>query len=158
MVEGGGMGRVLAIDLGSVRVGLAVSDALGLTAQGLPTLERRDKESDLARVGRLAADYAVERILVGCPVSHSGAETRMSRRAARFAEWLQRRLGLPVELWDERLTSLEADRVLHESGTDRRKQPGLRDRVAAQILLQSYLDRRACERPQTEPTGARAES
>lgn len=154
----GKTGRVLAIDFGSVRVGLAVSDALGLTAQGLPTLVRTTNESDLAGIAQIAADYSICRIIVGHPISHSGEETRMSRRAARFADQLRTRLGLPVELWDERLTSREADRVLRESGTGRRKNPGARDRVAAQILLQSYLDRRALERAQTELTGARADS
>ena len=153
-----GSGRVLAIDFGSVRVGLAVSDALGLTAQGLPTLVRTTNESDLAGIAQIAADYSVARVIVGHPISHSGEQTQMSRRAARFADRLRARLGLPVELWDERLTSLEADRVLRESGTDRRRQPGARDRVAAQILLQSYLDRRALERAQTELTGARTDS
>lgn len=154
----GETGRVLAIDFGTVRIGFAVSDALGLTAQGLPTLERITNESDLARIQQLAADYSISRIIVGHPISHSGEETRMSRRTARLADELRTRLALPIELWDERLTSLEADHVLRESGTDRRKQPGARDRVAAQILLQSYLDRRAVERAQTELTGARTDS
>jgi putative holliday junction resolvase len=151
-------GRVLAIDFGSVRVGLAISDALGLTAQGLPTLTRTTNQSDLAHIGQIASDYSVARIIVGNPISNSGDETAMSRRARRFAGQVHEHLNLPVELWDERLTSLEADHVLRESGSDRRKQPGIRDRVAAQILLQSYLDRRALERAQTEITGARAES
>lgn len=151
-------GRVLAIDFGSVRVGMAVSDALGLTAQGLPTLERTTNESDLARIGEVTSAYSVVRIIVGHPISRSGEETQMSRRASRFAGELRKRLGLPVELWDERLTSLEADRVLRASGTDRRKQPGVRDRVAAQILLQSYLDRTAVERARAEAAGAPAES
>jgi len=151
-------GRVLAIDFGSVRMGLAMSDALGLTAQGLPTLARTTNEADFAHIEQLTTEYEIARIIVGHPISHSGEETQMSRRAARFAEGLRERLGLPVELWDERLTSREADHVLRESGTSRRKQPGARDRVAAQILLQSFLDRRALERARTESTAARAES
>jgi putative holliday junction resolvase len=150
--------RILAVDFGSVRIGLAVSDALGLTAQGLTTLERTTNESDLTHIGRLAAEYAVSRVIVGHPISHCGEETRMSRRAARFADELRARLSVPVELWDERLTSLEADRVLRDAGAVRRRQPGVRDRVAAQILLQSYLDRRAAERARTESAEARAES
>jgi putative holliday junction resolvase len=158
MGEYGQSVRVLAIDFGTVRIGLAVSDALGLTAQGLPTLERTSNEADLACVGQIAGDYSAGRIIVGHPVSRSGEATPMSRRAARFAERLQARLGIPVELWDERLTSLEADRILRESGADRRKEPGVRDRVAAQILLQSYIDRRAWERRQAELTGAGVDS
>jgi putative Holliday junction resolvase len=152
------IGRVLAIDFGSVRIGLAVSDALGLTAQGLPTLTRTTNESDLGHIEQLTTEYALAKIIVGHPIGHSGEETQMSRRAARFADRLRERLGLPVELWDERLTSREADHVLRESGANRRKQPGIRDRVAAQILLQSFLDRRAMDRARTEATGTRAES
>ncbi len=158
MDEHADTGRVLAIDFGSVRMGLAVSDALGLTAQGLPTLDRTTNESDFGHIGRLTAEYSLARIIVGHPISHSGEETQMSRRAARFADELRRRLALPVDLWDERLTSREADHVLRESGAHRRKQPGARDRVAAQILLQSYLDRRAAERARAQLAEARAQS
>lgn len=147
-------GRVLAIDYGSVRIGLAVSDALGLTAQGLPTLERTNKRSDLGRIGELAADYSVAEVIVGNPLGHQGQETEISRRAAHFADELRARLSLPVTLWDERLTSVEADRALAESGASRSVRRRSRDRMAAQILLQSYLDRRAYER---ERTAARTE-
>ena len=139
-------GRILAIDFGLVRMGLAVSDALGLTAQGLPTLVRTNKEADFRYLVSLAAQYAVSRVIVGHPISHSGEETEMSLRAVRFAEGLRARLALPVELWDERLTSLEADRSLRESNMGGKKRREARDRVAAQILLQSYLDRRAYQR------------
>ena len=145
-------GRVLAIDYGSVRIGLAVSDALGLTAQGLPTLERTSKRADLSRIAELAADYSVATVIVGNPMDQRGQETEMSRRAARFAEELRASLNVPVILWDERLTSLEADRALTESGARRSLRRRLRDRMAAQILLQSYLDRQAHER-----TAARAQ-
>ena len=143
-------GRILALDFGLVRIGIAVSDALGLTAQGLPTLERTNKRADLARIEEVAAEYAVSRVLVGHPKSQSGGETDMSRRAARFAADLGERLTVPVELWDERLTSLEADRSLREAGLDARRRRQARDRVAAQILLQSYLDRHAFERARAE--------
>ena len=139
-------GRVLAIDYGSVRIGLAVCDELGLTAQGLPTLVRTNKRDDLRRISEFAADYLVAEVIVGNPVGHAGQATEMSRRAARFAEELRNALGIPVVLWDERLTSLEADRVLTESGASRSARRHTRDRIAAQILLQSYLDRRAYER------------
>jgi putative pre-16S rRNA nuclease len=147
-------GRILAIDYGSVRMGLAVSDPLGLTAQGLPTLERSNKRADLGRISQLAADYSVAEVIVGNPISYEGQDTEMSRRAARFADELRAGLGLPVVLWDERLTSLEADRALRESDASRSARRRARDRMAAQILLQSYLDRRSYER---ERRAARAE-
>lgn len=139
-------GRILAIDFGLVRMGLAVSDALGLTAQGLPTLTRTNKDADFRYLEELAAEYALVGAIVGHPISHAGEETEMSRRAARFAEALRDRLGLPVDLWDERLTSREADRSLRESNMGGKKRREARDRVAAQILLQSYLDHRAYQR------------
>lgn len=139
-------GRILAIDFGLVRMGLAVSDALGLTAQGLPTLARTNKEADFRHLGTVAAEYAVAHVIVGHPIGAAGEETEMSRRVVRFAEELRQRLALPVDLWDERMTSLEADRSLRESNMGGRKRRQARDRVAAQILLQSYLDRRAYQR------------
>lgn len=141
-------GRILAIDFGLVRMGLAVSDALGLTAQGLSTLARTNKEADFRHLADLASEYSVVRVIVGHPISHAGEETEMSQRVSRFAKELQARLALPVDLWDERMTSREADRSLRESNMRGKKRRQARDRVAAQILLQSYLDRRAYQRQQ----------
>jgi len=146
--ESAATGRILAIDFGRVRIGLAVSDALGITAQGLETLQHTNKQKDLRRLQQLIDDQGVTRVIVGHPLSYSGEETEMSRRVARFAEELRARIGLPVELWDERLSSLEAERSLQEAGLERRKRRQARDRVAAQIILQSYLDRRAYQRQQ----------
>jgi putative Holliday junction resolvase len=132
--------RILAIDFGTKRMGLAVSDALGMTAQGLPTLERTRLADDLERLRSLVEEYSVGRVLVGNPIGHSGAETAMSQRVAAFVEKLRRRLPCPVELRDERLTSVEANRTLREAGLSMGKRQGAVDRVAAVLLLQSYLD------------------
>jgi putative Holliday junction resolvase len=147
-------GRILAIDFGTVRLGLAVSDGLGLTAQGLETIERTNKRADFRSIEEAVAEYAPAKVLVSHPIDYSGGETEMSRRAVRFADDLREVLEVPVEMWDERFTSLEADRFLNESGLRRAQKRQARDRVAAQILLQSYLDRHAYER---EHTGARTE-
>jgi putative Holliday junction resolvase len=128
-------GRVLAIDPGERRVGLAVSDPLGITAQGLETFDRRGGDL-LDHVEKLAREYEVERIVVGNPVSMSGREGEGSLRARALAGELHARLALPVELWDERLSSAEAHRVLAGSGAGK----GAVDRVAAVIILQGYLD------------------
>jgi putative Holliday junction resolvase len=122
------------------RMGLAVSDALGITAQGLPTLERTRWEADLRRIQELVDDYAPERVIVGNPLSHRGGETTMSHRVQEFVEKLRRGLKCPVELWDERLTSVEANRRLRESGWSLGKRRHAVDRVAATLLLQGYLD------------------
>jgi putative pre-16S rRNA nuclease len=143
-------GRILAIDFGLARIGLAVSDTLGLTAQGLPTLQRINRRIDLGRIRDITTEYSVVCVLVGHPLNSTGDETEMSRRAARFASLLAAKLAVPVQLWDERMTSLEADRSLREAGLDGRKRRQARDRVAAQILLQSYLDRQPYERTRVE--------
>ncbi len=136
-------GRILAIDYGTRRIGLAVSDALGLTAQGLETRERTNLDADLRHIAALAEEYAVERVIVGNPISARGSETAMSQQAAKFAEKLRRHVTCPVELFDERLTSAEAHRLLRESGIGIEKRRRAADRVAASLLLQTYLDRLA---------------
>jgi putative Holliday junction resolvase len=132
--------RILAIDFGMKRMGVAVSDALGITAQGLPTLQRAHLEDDLQKVKELTEEYSAVRVIVGNPIGHGGGETTMSRRAGKFAEKLRRRVSCPVELWDERLTSVEANRSLRATGLSPGKRQRAVDRVAATLLLQSYLD------------------
>jgi len=132
--------RVLAIDFGMRRMGVAVSDALGITAQGLTTLQRTRLEDDLQKIQELTEEYSTERVIVGNPLGHGGGETAMSRHAADFAEKLRRRVNCPVDLWDERLTSVEANRALRETGLSLGKRQRAVDRVAATLLLQSYLD------------------
>jgi putative Holliday junction resolvase len=131
-------GRVLAIDPGERRVGLAVSDPLGVTAQGLPTFDLRDGAL-VDHVERLAREYDVTRIVVGNPLSLSGRESDGTVRARELADELRARLALPVALWDERLSSTEAHRVLAGS----RAPKGAADRVAAVLILQGYLDARS---------------
>lgn len=121
-------------------MGLAVSDALGMTAQGLPTLERTRIADDLERLRSLVEEYSVERVLVGNPIGHSGGETSMSQLVAEFAGKLRRRLPCPVELRDERLTSVEANRTMRDAGLSLDKRQRAVDRVSAVLLLQSYLD------------------
>lgn len=133
------LGRVLALDLGARRVGLALSDELGITAQGLPTLERTNLREDLARVTCLAQERGVAMFLIGNPLNMSGSEGRQSAWVRQFAEKLESRSGLPVKLWDERLTTVEAERVLDQGGVSRDKRKMAVDRLAAVILLESYL-------------------
>lgn len=144
------VGRILAIDFGLKRIGLAVSDALGITAQGLPTRERSRLADDLQYIRALVEGHAVGRVIVGNPISYAGADTSMSRQVAAFAKKLQRQLACPVELWDERLTTAEALRMLRASGLGIEKRRRARDRVAASLLLQSYLDYQANERQRRE--------
>ena len=132
--------RILALDLGKRRIGVAVSDELALTAQGLPNVERTNKRSDLEKLARLATEKDAGMILMGNPLHMSGNEGRQSQWVKEFADALARRTGLEVKLWDERLTTVEASRVLRESGIGIEKRAAAVDRLSAVILLQSYLD------------------
>ncbi len=145
--------RILAIDFGMKRMGLAISDALGITAQGLRTLERTNLQTDLRAIQKLVEEYSAERVIMGNPLGHAGNETSMSQRVAAFAEKLRRRLSCPVELWDERLTSVEANRMLRDSGIGLEKRRRAVDRVAVTLLLQGYLDHRAGERERNQTSG-----
>jgi putative pre-16S rRNA nuclease len=130
-----GRGRILAIDYGRRRIGLALSDELGLLAQPLETLERRNRQSDLRRLGELVRKRSVQRIIVGLPLRLDGTAGEMAEEAARFALQLGKELRLPVELVDERLTSWEAEQML--AGERRRRRRV--DEIAAAIFLDQYL-------------------
>jgi putative holliday junction resolvase len=133
-------GRILAMDVGKRRIGLAISDELGLTAQGLPTLERTRIRDDLDYLAALAADKSVGLILMGEPKHMSGGNTRQADYTREFAMRMKERTGLPIQFWDERLTTVQAERVLRESGISIEKRAKAVDRLAAVILLESYLD------------------
>jgi putative Holliday junction resolvase len=133
-------GRILALDLGKKRIGLALSDPLGVTAQGLPTLQRTRIREDLAALEQIIREHDVRLILLGHPLNMSGTEGRQAAYTREFADRLAARTGVEVRLWDERLTSVEAERVLKESGISIQKRARAVDRLAAVILLESYLD------------------
>jgi putative Holliday junction resolvase len=135
-----GQGRILALDVGKRRIGLALSDELGLTAQGLETLERVNIRKDLARLGELAKEHNVSRFVVGNPLLMDGRAGAQAEHAREFGARLQEATGLPVEFWDERLTTVEAQRVLRQSGIGIEKRARAVDRLAAVILLENYLD------------------
>jgi putative Holliday junction resolvase len=137
--------RILALDLGKRRIGLAISDPLGITAQGLPNLVRTTKRADLALLQQLIREREVGLVLLGNPIGMRGAEGRQSGWVREFAGAIEKYTGLPVKLWDERLTSVEAGRVLRSSGISIEKRAAAVDRLSAVILLQSYLDAVAYE-------------
>jgi putative Holliday junction resolvase len=132
--------RILALDLGKRRIGLAISDPLRITAQGLPNIVRTNKRADLTALEQLIREREVGLILMGNPINMGGREGRQSEWVREFAADIERRTGLPVQLWDERLTSVEAGRVLRESGISIEKRAAAVDKLSAVILLQSYLD------------------
>ena len=134
--------RVMALDVGDKRIGIAISDALLLTAQGRPTLRRKDLKSDIEHLRKMAAENEVHEILVGRPLHMSGEESPQSQKVARFAEELRQVLGIPVVSWDERLTSFAAEQHLEEMGLNWRQRREHVDKIAAMIILQNYLDSR----------------
>jgi putative holliday junction resolvase len=134
--------RILALDLGKKRVGLALSDELGITAQGLPTLERRNKRSDFSALAAIVRDNHVRSIVLGLPLHMNGAEGSQADWVRTFAGELEAYVGIPVHLRDERWTSRQAERVLMGSGIRHGDRKAAIDRLSAVILLQDYLDSR----------------
>jgi putative holliday junction resolvase len=133
----------MGLDVGTRRIGIAVSDPLGITAQGLETLERRNKRHDFEHLGRVIREYGVKEIVVGLPLRMSGAEGTQADKMQAFAEELRKRFGLPVHLWDERLTSAEANRLLRETDLSIEKRGKAVDRMAAVLILQGWMENRA---------------
>jgi len=135
--------RILGLDFGSKTVGVAVSDGLLLTAQGVETIERKD-ESKLrktcARIEELIAEYEVTEIVLGLPKNMNNTEGERVEKTKAFGEMLKRRTGLPVHYWDERLTTVAAEQILMESGVRRENRKAVIDKVAAGLILQGYLD------------------
>lgn len=132
--------RVLGLDIGEVRVGVAVSDAEGRVASPLAVLDARALAADLRPLARLVADYEAEALVVGLPVTLGGDEGPQAASVRRTAERLSQALGLPVVYVDERLSSAQARRAMREAGVAERKQRGALDKVAAAVMLQAWLD------------------
>jgi putative holliday junction resolvase len=134
--------RVLGLDVGSKTIGIAISDPLGITAQGLETIRRKNKRLDFEQLAGLLQKYEVSEIVVGYPLRLSGAEGIQSEKMQAFAEELRKKFGLPVHLWDERLTSSQANRVLREAELSIAKRGKAVDRLAAVLILQNWMEAR----------------
>ena len=135
--------RVIGLDFGAHTVGVAVSDELGLTAQGVEIIRRKSPSKlrqTLARVQALAISYGAEKIVLGYPKNMNNTEGERCERTLEFKELLERRTGLFVELWDERLTTVAADRIMMERGIRRENRKEYVDEIAAMLILQGYLD------------------
>lgn len=133
--------RYLALDIGTKRIGVAVSDELGLTAQPVLTLERRrNPREDLRSIARLCRRHTVSSIVVGNPLTLDGHLSSQTEKVHAFVADLGELTGLPIHLWDERLTTHEAHRLLYESGKPRQQHRRVVDQIAATLILQSFLD------------------
>lgn len=128
--------RILALDVGEKRVGVAISDGLGITAQGLETIKR----SDALCLGDIIKDNGVSEIIVGLPLNMNGTRGKRAEDAILFAEMLKEKFAIPVKMWDERLSSLYAEKEMIKGDLSRRKRKKLSDRLAAQLILQNYLE------------------
>ena len=140
--------RILGLDYGSRTTGVAVSDPLGLTAQGLETIVRKDENKlrqTCARIEELIREYEVTEIVLGYPKNMNDTEGERVEKTLAFRDMLERRTGLPVTLWDERLTTVAAERVLMESWVRRENRKAVVDKIAAALILQGYLDRKTME-------------
>jgi len=135
--------RILGLDVGSKTIGLAISDPLGITAQGLETIRRSNKRADFEQLDNVIRKHDVRELVVGYPLRMSGSEGTQAERMQRFAEDLRNRFQLPVHLWDERLTSAQANRVLRETDMSVKRRGQVVDRLAAVLILQSWMDARS---------------
>ena len=134
--------RVLGLDYGSKTVGVAISDPLGITAQGVETIWRKQENhlrQTLARIEELVSEYHVEKIVLGYPKNMNNTIGERAQKSLEFKEMLERRTGLEVIMWDERLTTIEANEILIESGVRREDRKKVIDKIAATLILQSYL-------------------
>ncbi|MBT9687396.1 Holliday junction resolvase RuvX [Fusicatenibacter saccharivorans] len=135
--------RIMGLDYGSKTVGVAVSDPLGLTAQGIEIVRRKSENKlrqTLARIEEIAKEYGVEKIVLGFPKHMNNDIGERAEKSLEFKEMLERRTGLPVVMWDERLTTVEADRTMIETGIRRENRKEYVDMIAAVFILQGYLD------------------
>ena len=135
--------RIMGLDFGSRTTGVAVSDPLGITAQGVETIVRKDENKlrqTCARIEELIKEYEIEEIVLGYPKNMNNTAGERAEKTEAFKAMLERRTGKPVILWDERLTTIAAERVLMESGVRRENRKAVVDKIAAVLILQGYLD------------------
>ena len=131
---------LLGLDIGSKRIGMAVSDELGITSHGLSTIKRKNDEEVRAHLRNVIAREGVKEIVVGLPLNMNGSYGPQAKGAIVFAENLKENFNIPVKLWDERMSTMEVERILIDAGTSRAKRKKKIDKLAAQVILQNYLN------------------
>jgi len=134
--------KILGLDMGTKRIGVAVSDPLNITAQGLENIEKTSEQDVVAAVKEIVRVNNIEEIVIGLPLNMDGSEGPKAKEAITFSQTLKTALGLPVHLWDERLTTKQVERIMIEANTSRMKRKTKIDKLAAQLILQGYLDSR----------------
>lgn len=135
------MERILGIDVGDKRIGVAVTDPLQITAQGVMTLKRKTRDDDLAAFAELIAKYEIKKVVAGLPLNMDGSESAQTRKTVNFCQFIKKRLNIEIIYIDERLTSAWSEKVLIEGNVSRENRKDYIDMLAAQIILQSHMDR-----------------
>lgn len=133
--------RALGLDVGEKRIGVAVSDPLGITAQGAGVIKREEIKKDLDEIAKFIEEYKADSVVVGMPFNMNGTKGKSAEIVDEFVENLRAAIKVPVEIYDERLSTKEGERFLISSGVSRKKRKKVIDTIAAQLVLQSYLDR-----------------
>ncbi len=128
------------MDIGSRTIGVAISDELGITAQGLKTIKRRSMEEDLKEISIIIAQFKIDRIVVGLPKNMDGGIGKQAELVLQWIKTAQEKINTPIETWDERLSTVEASKILLEADLSRKKRKGVIDKLAAVIILQGYLN------------------
>lgn len=141
--------RIMSLDVGSRTIGIACSDALYLTAQGIETIRRTSLANDFKRLQELISEYEVEELVVGMPKNMNGTKGDRAAKTEEFVAKMQEVISTPVTFWDERLSTVMAERSLIEADVSRKKRKGVIDKMAAVVILQGYLDRRQNEKRST---------
>jgi putative Holliday junction resolvase len=139
------MERILGIDVGDKRIGVAVTDPLQITAQGVTTIKRKTRDDDLEAFRKLIDEYEIEKVVAGLPVNMDGSESAQTRKTVNFCQFIKKRLKVEIIYIDERLTSSWSEKVLIEGNVSRSERKEYVDMLAAQMILQSYMDRAAKE-------------
>ena len=134
------MQRALALDLGEKRIGVAVSDPLNIIAQSVGTIQRKDIKSDLKKIADFVKEYRADKLVIGLPLNMNGTKGKSAKLAIDFVETVKKEIQIDVEMIDERLTSAQGERIFLEADMSREKRKKNIDKIAAQLILQSYLD------------------
>lgn len=144
--------RIMGLDVGSRTIGVAVSDALGITAQGLKTIRRKSSEEDLKELSRIIDQFEIKKLVVGLPKNMDGSLGKQAEVVFKWIKSIQRKLSLPIVTWDERLSTVGASKILLEADLSRKKRKGVIDKVAAVLILQGYMDQIRNRRHESPPS------
>jgi len=142
----------MGLDIGSRTIGVAVSDELGITAQGLKTIKRRSMEEDLKEISQIIAEFKINKIVVGLPKSMNGTIGSQAETVLQWMKDVKEKIDLPMDSWDERFSTVEATRTLLQADLSRRKRKGVIDKVAAVLILQGYLDQAGKQHHEFSPS------